>query len=146
MVGVANDLVLEQIPRTILDRLLTGSRYLMLVKELAKQDMGFGGWVVMLPPLPHVLHGDRHQPDAEGLACYVHWINDAHSNDVWVFYGLLDHTVRLGLALEFFSRPSADATLAADHFHILRAGTYGGRNVLGSQRGRGDRSLMATTT
>jgi hypothetical protein len=64
MVGPASDLaikasvghdamgrVLEQTPRAYLDRLVTGDRYAMIVKALANQVIGFGGWVVMLPPI-----------------------------------------------------------------------------------------------
>lgn len=51
MVGAASDLVQDQTPRAILDRLLAGSRYVMIVKEFVKQGIEFGGWVVMLPPL-----------------------------------------------------------------------------------------------
>ncbi len=51
MAGAAIDLVLDQTPHAILGRLLTGSRYVMIVKAFANQILGFGGWVVMLPPV-----------------------------------------------------------------------------------------------
>jgi hypothetical protein len=64
MVGTASDFaiqtavghdamgkVLEQTPRAYLDRLVAGYRYVTIAKAFANQVMGFGGWLVMLPPV-----------------------------------------------------------------------------------------------
>ena len=51
MAGAAIDLVAGQTPHTLLGRFLSGSRYIMIVKAFGNQIIGFGGWVVMLPPV-----------------------------------------------------------------------------------------------
>jgi hypothetical protein len=51
MVSATSDLVQGQTPQAFLTRLLTGHRYLIIVKAFGKQFVGLGGWVVTLPPL-----------------------------------------------------------------------------------------------
>jgi Dolichyl-phosphate-mannose-protein mannosyltransferase len=51
MVGAVSDLIQGQTTGSFLQRALSASRYVTTAKAFAGQLLGFGGWVVMLPPL-----------------------------------------------------------------------------------------------
>jgi hypothetical protein len=51
MVGAPSDLLVGQTPRMFLGRLLSGYRYVTVVKAFGKQILYFGGWFVKLPPM-----------------------------------------------------------------------------------------------